>query len=879
MKKLFTSILFAIVLIASAATAVKAQCTAAQLNWDNLDYLVTSGSYSAFVTNAQASSQNFTIGTNRVNIAASTTNFTLNGENTTHTGDLATYTGNDVEFFPIASGDSVVITFDQPVTNPNFTLYDIDKSAVYTITARDASNAPVVLTIGFQATTILTLGGTPTVRTITATNVDIPNNQNDGSATVSFPGLSVKTINITITARGTGGGSPSREFWLSDINACVTGSFPTSFRGISQPFTGMPAYVLTVRNNEFYLLDPATGKAKSYFTDPGWTNMNGMGYDPYKRILYYTYSLRASAPGGTAGTKTIYKYSVDNETISTFVADVTAAPLNIPTYDPGVTSGSASFYNGSLYFGVESSDGSLTTGRENTVWKIDFAADSITPLRASQVYASRVDSNISGTDRLIHDWSDIGVTKGILYDFDGSRGDSMFYHFNLMTGQRTEFLPSGAGNIGPKQTAIDWQENVYNMGGLPTDATSALNIGGYIVPYNYNGTVNNAQSFLVSTNPGPAYPTGSWGDCSEAFRPTCDFGDAPASYDPVALSPAVNEKDTAIRIGATWDREWLKTSSALANGDGSDEDGLAFVPIFSRTAGTYLAQVSVYNNTGGNATLIAWLDFNANGVFDAGEACQAPPVVTSMASMQNRYLYWPSAPTTIPNGSYTYLRIRLVRGSSGMTNSNPTGYYDNGETEDYRVLVDNYLLKADLLSFNAKIITNNTVELKWNSSGEENFNGYEIQRSADNINWSKLDFVNAKGNGLASENAYSYNDLRPLTGNSFYRLKLVSGDGKFKNSDIRTVAFNKGIQQITLSPNPAGADNVILSITTSFDASAAITLTDITGQIVHRQINAVKKGINSIDLSVTKRLPGGMYYVQVAINNDRITKKLVIKSN
>lgn len=876
MKKLFTSIHFAIVLIASAATAAKAQCTAAQLNWDYLDYLVTSGSYSGFVTNAQASTQNFSIGTNLVTIAASTTNFILNGENTTHTGNLANYTGNDVEFFPTVSGDSVVITFDQPVTNPNFTLYDIDKSAVYTLTARDASNAAVVLTIGFQATTILTLGGTPTVRTITATNTDLANNQNEGSATVSFPGLSVKTINITITARGTAGGSPSREFWLSDINACVTGSFPASYRGISQPFTGMPAYILTVRNNEFYMLDPATGRVKPYFTDPGWNNMNGMAYDPYKRILYYTYSLRATAPGGAAGTKTIYKYSVDNETISTFVADVTAAPLNIPTYDPGVTSGSASFYNGSLYFGVESANSSRTSGRENTVWKIDFAADSITPIRASQVYATRSDSTVAGNDVLIHDWSDIGVTNsGTLYDFDGAVGDSMYYHFNMMTGQRTQFLPSGAGNIGPKQTAIDWQENVYNMGGLPGSATAVLNIGGVIVPYNYNGTVNNAQSYLVYTDPGPVYPTGSWGDAGEAFRPLCDFGDAPASYDLDPMSPAVHERDDNIRIGATWDREWLKTASALANADGSDEDGLAFVPVLPPGAGSYLTQVSVYNNKGVSATLVAWLDYNGNGVFDAAEGI-TPITVPSSASSQLINLFWPVTTNSFSSGQSTYLRIRITTGS--MTVSNATGYYEDGETEDYPVVVDNFPLKADLLSFDAKIALNNTAELKWISSGEENFKGYEIQRSADNINWNTLEFINAKGNGLAAENNYIYNDLRPLTGKSFYRIKLVSGDGKNKNSEIRTLTFKKGVLQIGLSPNPA-TDKAAISVAVSLEAPATIFIRDISGKTVYKQSALLRKGINSIDLPVVNQLGSGTYFVQVTVNDERLTKKLVIKRN
>ncbi len=873
MKKVYSFLIAGFALFSANFNHINAQCgvgyTASQLNWDNLDFLPSANAnYTPFyVLGITPYNQNFTVGTRRVNFTmAPSGNITLDGENATNTADAGSFAtpGQDVQFTTTAAANTTItITFDVDVANVQFSLFDVDLNQAVTIRATNALLIPQLVTIvKANAGSGIVIVGSPGVAPV-ATG-PIPNYadaNNFGTINVSIPGP-VRTITLN-NAVG--------NIWLGDINACVTGSFPNNWRNISQPFTGMPSYMLTVRGNNFMMLDPATGRAKPLFTDPGHTNMNGMGYDPYKRILYYTYSLTASP----INTKTIYKYSVDNDAISTFVADVNAAPLNIPTYNPGVTSGSASFYNGSLYFGVESVNSSRNSGRENTVWKIDFAADSITPIRASQVYAARVDSNVAGTDRLIHDWSDIGVSNnGMMYDFDGAAGDSMYYHFNLMTGQRTQFLPNGAGNIGPKQLGIDWQENVYNVGGIPSN--TPLTIGGNVVPYNYNGTVNNAQSYNIFTLPGPVFPTGSWGDCSEAFRPLCDFGDAPATYDPVPLSPAVHERDTAIHIGATWDREWNKTSSVLANADGADEDGIAYVPIFSPGAGNYLVQVSVYNNTGVNATLIAWLDYNGNGVFDSGEACQAQPVVASMPSLQNRFLYWPSAPTTLPNGSYTYLRIRLVVTSSGMTNSNPTGYYDNGETEDYRVAVDNFPLKADLLSFNAKIITNDNVELKWNSSGEENFSGYEVQRSADNNDWNVWDFVLAKGNGLSEAVSYLYNDLRPIPGTSFYRLKLISNDGKFKYSEIRTVTIQKGIRQITILPNPA-SDKVSLLINTSFDATASIAVTDISGRVLHRQTALLRKGINNTDLPVINKLSSGMYFVQVEINNELFARKLIIK--
>lgn len=863
MKRIFTQTFYWWLFFLLLPTRSFSQCspgyTQSQINWDFLDYLVSTGSYSGFVTNAMASTQHFMMGTTRVSIAATTPSFTLGGENATHTGELAGYRGQDVQYTPTINNDSVVITFDQVVTNARFAIYDIDNLASFRVSARDAAGTALNPTVTLQASTILTLGGVPTAVTVgTASGTNLPNNSNQGSAIITVAGP-VKVIKFVILNRGN-----DPVFWMSDINGCVSGSFPNNWRNISRPFTGMPAYILTVEDNNFMMLNPANGRAKPLFTDPGWTNVNGMAYDPVHRVLYYTFSLMPNS----LNNKTIWKYDVDAETIGTLAANVTTS-LGIPTYDQGVESGSASFYNGYYYFGVESSNSNRTSGRENTVWRIEFDAVQ-NPTRATQVYATRSDSSIGGTNTLIHDWSDVGVTNNaMMYDFDGAASDPEWYHFNLMTGQRTEFAPSGTGINVPRQLAIDWAENVYNQGNISLPSPS----NGFIVPYNYNGTVNAAQNYTVTLNGVP--PSGSWGDCSEAFRPLCDFGDAPASYDPDPWSPAVHERDTALRIGPTFDREWNKISSLPADADGADEDGLAFVPILSPITGSYLAQVSLYNNTGGNATLIAWLDFNGNGTFDAAEACQAIPPVPSSAAMQNRFLFWPSAPTPVPNGAYTYLRIRLTRAIHGMTNANPTGYYEDGETEDYTVLVDDFPLTVNLLSFNAKLLANDKVKLDWKTSGEENFNGFEIQRSADNINWAVLGTVNATGNGSPDENDYIYTDLNPLTSKSFYRLRLISGDGKFRYSEIRTITIKRGVQEISISPNPA-SEVATLSVLSLVDGEAGINISDMGGRTVHRQLVTVSKGMNNIDIPVVQKLNSGVYIVQVRLNQETIAEKLII---
>src|SRR5687767_3924988 len=174
MRKTMPRTLILIILICVMRIQSLAQCeagyTQSQLNWDFLDYLVTSGTYSGYVTPAMANTQYFMMGTTRTTIQATAPAFTLGGENATHTGNLANYDGQDVQFTPTVNGDSMVITFSQPVMNVSFALYDLDRTAAIAVSARNASGAALNPSVTLQASTILTVAGVPTLVTVTSTN-------------------------------------------------------------------------------------------------------------------------------------------------------------------------------------------------------------------------------------------------------------------------------------------------------------------------------------------------------------------------------------------------------------------------------------------------------------------------------------------------------------------------------------------------------------------------------------------------------------------------------------------------------------------------------------------------------------------------------------
>jgi hypothetical protein len=849
----------------------QAQCTNANVNWDNLDFLVTAGNYSPWVTATMQQNQRFAIGRSALTLTHNYSAANSLGENTTHTGEASSNgTGADVEF---RGNGTITITFDAPVTNVLFSLYDVDRSQRVDVDAFDGATGRNVL-LGVTASSILTIfNNNSTTAYATASSQTRAVNSTHATLNVSIAGP-VTSVVITVSATGTcssscgAGGNENGQFWLSDIQACVTGSFPNNYYTVSQPFTGQPSWVLVVHDlNTVYMVDPATGRAVSLFTDadPRVREINGIAYDPHKRIIYYTVDgLERCVPAGNPDSiRHIKKYDVNTETISSVISNVNDAPFRIPTFDYGLESGGAAFYNGSLYMGVEgyflNSVSPKNSGRETIIWRIDFAADSITPTQASQVWAIPTDNGTSNT----HDWADFVIRDGVLINTNssvnavGGSGRGLYYHVNMQTNVTTTTVNPNASADRPTQIAQGWNGTLYWTGNQigVYNATAA-------------STVTSKQTIFHA--PRSVTWVGPAGDAAEAFRPKADFGDAPASYDPVALSPALHERDTALRIG-NYGWEWTKHVSANAAGD-PDEDGISVVPLLSTGGGGYLVPVRVWNNTGVNANLLGWLDYNGNGVFDAGEA-SASVTVSSAATLQTVNLTWASTPNSFNVGDYTFLRVRLT--SSAMTSSNATGYFPDGEVEDYRVWVGEYPLDVKMISFDAKGMNNKTAYLKWQTTAEENFDRFEVERSANGSQWVSAGVVKSKGTGTSSINNYSFTDLQPYRGQTFYRLKLIDANGQFQYSEIRSVTFKDFVEQFTISPNPA-RDKAVVTMQANSSFTATLLVTDFTGRTVRKQAVQLNPGINRVEIVNAASLQNGMYVVQLVSGEMKITGKLLI---
>ncbi len=158
-----------------------------------------------------------------------------------------------------------------------------------------------------------------------------------------------------------------------------------------------------------------------------------------------------------------------------------------------------------------------------------------------------------------------------------------------------------------------------------------------------------------------------------------DFGDAPDSYASTAVVDGARHEPIGPTLGATRDAETNGKPTTDADGDDADnsddEDGVTFDSI---TVGQFGASATVnLQNAPGGAKLDAWIDFDGDGSFEAGDR-----IADDLDLSEGDNLVEFDVPVTALEGN-AYARFRL----SSAGGLGPAGSANDGEVEDYRTVV------------------------------------------------------------------------------------------------------------------------------------------------------------------------------------------------
>ena len=182
--------------------------------------------------------------------------------------------------------------------------------------------------------------------------------------------------------------------------------------------------------------------------------------------------------------------------------------------------------------------------------------------------------------------------------------------------------------------------------------------------------------------------------------------------------------------------------------------------------------------------------------------------------------------------------------------------------------------------FNLSAVSNNdNVSLNWNIFSTIAVDRFEIQRSTDNINFFTIE-TQVKDVPLNTLSNYFSSDAIAKMNNEyiFYRMKVVNKSGQVSYSNV--VVIKKTIvRQVAVSvhPNPA-SDYVMINFSSDKDYEATIRLVDNLGKALLVQKHKVSKGENSLPISSLSRFSSGTYILQIVMDDQVVTRKLIIQN-
>jgi len=174
-------------------------------------------------------------------------------------------------------------------------------------------------------------------------------------------------------------------------------------------------------------------------------------------------------------------------------------------------------------------------------------------------------------------------------------------------------------------------------------------------------------------------------------------------------------------------------------------------------------------------------------------------------------------------------------------------------------------LPVNFTGFYAKKVNSNVL-LTWNVAFEQNVNGYEVQRSADGSNFTKIGFVYAN-----QSPSYNFSDSKPIAV-AYYRIKSIDNDDSYKYSSIVSL---KGQQSdVVLKAFPMPVQNELTIQYNTANSNSKIDILSADGRMIKSIALVSGSQEMKVDLTSAK---AGVYFARFDNGNGQTQTLKVIK--
>lgn len=222
-------------------------------------------------------------------------------------------------------------------------------------------------------------------------------------------------------------------------------------------------------------------------------------------------------------------------------------------------------------------------------------------------------------------------------------------------------------------------------------------------------------------------------------------------------------------------------------------------------------------------------------------------------------------------------RYRLVVATTMANLSNTNcSFTDQGNIITLNVIMCGIPLDVQMVSFSGQL-QNKLAVLNWTTSEETEPLQFDIEKSFNGNSFSTIATVNSHNDYQSEQNNYTYTDPVPLSGVTYYRIRVRNAAGKSKyTKTIQLLTTNDPLSFVTVI-NPFSSE-LIFEISSEKSGKAEAELIDPSGRIIKRHIFEITNGVSRLAIEHTATLTPGIYFLRVK-SNGVIIQKSVIKGN
>ena len=187
-------------------------------------------------------------------------------------------------------------------------------------------------------------------------------------------------------------------------------------------------------------------------------------------------------------------------------------------------------------------------------------------------------------------------------------------------------------------------------------------------------------------------------------------------------------------------------------------------------------------------------------------------------------------------------------------------------------------MAVKMTSFTVKKENNNAI-LRWTTVSETKNDHFEIERSIDGINFTKMGIVSGNGTTAMTKN-YSYSD--PLANVNakvlYYRLRIIDIDGFNTFSQVVALRLDGSIvmSNMTVYPNPF-TNNIKLQVNSVKEENSLIRFINMNGQEVLKRNVTLQPGENIVIIKDLEVMAPGMYIMEFGTKDGVMTQKIIKK--